>query len=275
MLPIHHTDSPAVLQVTEPAPLETAKSPAPQIPTTRWAIGVVIPARNEQATIAQCIESVLASFLYSAPHDDLWIVVVADTCTDQTAAVARDALRGQGEVIELIVGSAGSARRIGTKAALGHFRDADPLSTWLANIDADSSAPLDWLSCHMDLARAGEVGVAGIIELARSLSDQEPVNRLFRQSYLLADDGTHSHVHGANLGVRADAYLSVGGWSDKALAEDHCLWNRLKSRGWQVRSTTRSVVTTSPRLVGRAAGGFADTLRAHLVRSQLAMPIGI
>ena len=44
--------------------------------------------------------------------------------------------------------------------------------------------------------------------------------------YIARPDGTHAHVHGANLGIRADAYLDVGGWSDASLAEDHCLWNQ-------------------------------------------------
>jgi hypothetical protein len=38
------------------------------------------------------------------------------------------------------------------------------------------------------------------------------------------EDGTHPHVHGANLGIRADAYSDAGGWNDLTVAEDHCLW---------------------------------------------------
>jgi hypothetical protein len=71
-------------------------------------------------------------------------------------------------------------------------------------------------------------------------------------------------VHGANLGVRADAYLDVGGWRDVRVSEDHCLWNRLIRRGWRLRSPTASVVLTSGRLRGRARGGFADTLAREL-----------
>src|SRR6202044_2211015 len=80
------------------------------------------------------------------------------------------------------------------------------------------------------------------------------------EDYVVHPDGTHPHVHGANLGFRADAYLSAGGWSDLALAEDHCLWNRLRLRQWPIISTATSIVTTSGRLQGRAAGGFADSL---------------
>jgi hypothetical protein len=81
--------------------------------------------------------------------------------------------------------------------------------------------------------------------------------------YLAMPDGTHAHVHGANLGVRADAYVDAGGWPQLALAEDHCLWLRIKARGWPVIAASASIVCTSGRLVGRAMGGFADTLRVN------------
>ena len=49
------------------------------------AIGVVIPARNHAATISQCILGIFAANSYSGWRNALWIVVVADACTDQTA----------------------------------------------------------------------------------------------------------------------------------------------------------------------------------------------
>lgn len=85
----------------------------------------------------------------------------------------------------------------------------------------------------------------------------------FRLSYLIRADGTHPHVHGANLGIRADVYLRSGGWSDRATAEDHDLWNRL----FQNRAKRLSVgwvrVLTSGRRIGRAPHGFAAALAAH------------
>ena len=45
----------------------------------------------------------------------------------------------------------------------------------------------------------------------------------FRMTYQINTDGTHPHVHGANLGMRADAYLAAGGWNPLPTAEDHDL----------------------------------------------------
>jgi cellulose synthase/poly-beta-1,6-N-acetylglucosamine synthase-like glycosyltransferase len=231
-----------------------------------WHVGVVIPARNEESGIERCIRSVLASCDACAGSDESWIVVVADCCTDRTAELARRILDGQGTVIECSIGSPGAVRRTGVAEVLRHFDGKDPGRVWLANTDADTHVPRDWIDTHLRHADANAEAVAGIIQLdPEGLRDD--VKEMFSRTYELASNGTHAHVHGANLGVRADAYLDVGGWSDLAVAEDHCLWRRLMHRGWRLLSPVGSVVLTSGRLEGRASGGFADALRRELLSS--------
>lgn len=232
-----------------------------------WRVGVVVPARNEAATIERCIDSIRAAHAAVGRRERLWIVVVADSCSDDTAARARAALDGCGAVLECAVNSAGAARRLGAAAVLAHFHDIPSTSLWLANTDADSHVPADWLRQHLEFACEGDIAVAGIVQLEAGCAESRRVQEVLRRSYEIAADGSHSHVHGANFGVRADAYLAVGGWSRLPLAEDHCLWNRLKAGGWRLRSSVRSCVTTSGRLQGRACGGFADTLRGRLAAS--------
>lgn len=228
---------------------------------TAWAVGVIIPARNEQATIAKCIRTILASLVH-ARVGQAWLVVVADGCTDETVPVARRALGEQGEVVELNARSAGAARREGVARVLRHFSGVAPARLWLANTDADTHVTDDWITVQLALADSGVAGVAGIVRLDDG--GTAAAHALYRATYETRPDGTHSHVHGANLSMRADAYLDVGGWRDLALAEDHCLWGRLRRRGWRISSPVTSVVITSPRLHGRARGGFADTLRARI-----------
>jgi cellulose synthase/poly-beta-1,6-N-acetylglucosamine synthase-like glycosyltransferase len=229
-----------------------------------WRVGVVIPAQNEELTIQRCIAHVLAAHDHCGRPAPLWIVVVADACDDATVRLARTALGSCGEVIEGSPRSPGSARRLGAAAVLDHFGQANAAHIWLANTDADTFVALDWLKVHLDHADEGVDAVAGIVQLEPSAAVREDIHRVFRETYHLGVDGTHTHVHGANLGVRADAYLDVGGWSHLAVAEDHCLWRRLKLRGWRLRSSVKSVVMTSARLHGRALGGFADTMRRRL-----------
>jgi hypothetical protein len=70
-------------------------------------------------------------------------------------------------------------------------------------------------------------------------------------------------IHGANIGVRADAYLRAGGWADLKTVEDRDLWRRLLHTGAVTRSTAHIEVATSGRRVGRVPNDFADALAAH------------
>jgi len=227
-----------------------------------WSIGVVIPARNEEATIEDCIGSVLVAGDSHRRRGALWVVVVADSCSDRTASLALRAIGDCGQVIETRVRSAGAARRLGAAAVIERFRHVDPGSLWLANTDADTCVCPDWIDVHLRFADQGMTGVAGIVRLAPGGTPE--AHEAFRHSYPIRADGTHAHVHGANIALRGDAYLDVGGWTDRPLSEDHCLWRRLRRRGWPVSSAASSVVITSARLQGRASGGFADTLQARI-----------
>lgn len=239
-----------------------------------WSIGIVIPARNEVDSIAQCVRSVFAAAEGMADLHALCVVVVADTCSDDTAAVARRELGQHGTVICATLGSVGAARALGVKTVLERFSGTDLRTIWLAHTDADTAVPPNWLSVQLAYAREGHAAVAGIVKLddAGSAEAQE----LYAATYVIRADGTHPHVHGANIGLRGDAYVDIGGWSDLALAEDHCLWRRLRARGWRACSPADSVVFTSARLQGRAAGGFAESLRreiaARICRLRGALP---
>jgi cellulose synthase/poly-beta-1,6-N-acetylglucosamine synthase-like glycosyltransferase len=68
--------------------LMLVRRPAPRAPATgaRTRLLVLVPAHNESYTIAPCVESLLAMRRERA---DARVIVVADNCADDTAAVAR------------------------------------------------------------------------------------------------------------------------------------------------------------------------------------------
>jgi cellulose synthase/poly-beta-1,6-N-acetylglucosamine synthase-like glycosyltransferase len=232
--------------------------------TAPQTVGVVIPARDEADSIVECLDSIVGALDATLAVNSGWIVVVADSCRDQTASLARRRLAGRGKVIECSVASPGTARRLGAAEVLTHFASRRPADVWIANTDADSRVGADWISHHLQLAARGFCGVAGIVRLTSIEGHDETAVSEFLAGYATYEDGTHPHVHGANLGIRADAYLDAGGWSDLTVAEDHCLWSRVRSRGWLTIASVGSVVSTSGRLHGRAMDGFADTLRRKL-----------
>lgn len=226
-----------------------------------WAIGIVVPARDEATSLEACLASILDAAV--PPGAQRWIVLVADRCTDATALLGEQLLAGGGgEVVVSELGNVGAARRAGAAAALDHFarlgrRDDE---VWLLGTDADSTVPEGWIESHLRQADAGVVGVAGTVSVASFAEHPPQVATAHLAGYVLHADGTHPHVHGTNLGVRGDAYLAVGGWLPLLTGEDHDLWGRLRSRGHRVISTIESPVVTSGRRVGRAPEGFADHL---------------
>jgi hypothetical protein len=167
-------------------------------------------------------------------------------------------------VVEIGAANVGVARGVGVGAGLAALEPLVLERTWIAATDADTTVPPGWIADHLALARRGWSAVAGAVEVIDFSGQPAGAAAAWRADYAaqVRADGTHGHVHGANLGCRADAYLDVGGWPPLPLAEDHALWGALRRRGWPAAASSASRVTTSGRALARAVGGFADTLRA-------------
>ena len=233
------------------------------------AIVIGIPARDEEDLIHRSVTSVLDSASFLDPMISVRVVVACDTCTDATqqivAAIAADDCR-----VSVISGrwaSAGASRGAAIDFGLNATgtRDSDMRSAWIASTDADTVVGRDWLSQHVAAWSDGDHAVAGIVEILDDAHHTPRVAAAFRNAYVLGSE-SHHHVHGANLGVRADAYRSVGGFQAIRLAEDHALWNQLMQSGYVCRPSLSLRVATSGRTHGRAVGGFADTLHANVER---------
>lgn len=123
--------------------------------------------------------------------------------------------------------------------------------------------PLDWLTAQLGLTRAGIDAIAGTSEVHDWRDYPVGFAERFRQFYAAhGSHDRHGHVHGANLGVRGDAYLAVGGFAPLPSGEDHALWNALRTAGRAHVASHLVPVTTSVRRVARAPAGFSGFLRA-------------
>ena len=227
-----------------------------------WHVIVVVPARNEEELLPRCLASILQAQARLPLTVTCDIVVAVDGSDDGTLRMAQDGIGAKGMVVELNVRSVGAARQLGCEVALERY--AGPLHRcWLANTDADCEVPSAWLLDQVRMAQRGIAAVAGTVDVDSFEEHMPGVRELFRTSYLVHADGTHPHVHGANLGIRADAYVRAGGWARLATAEDHDLWSRLGTNGCHRVSDAGLQVMTSGRRVGRAPLGFAGALAAH------------
>jgi hypothetical protein len=251
----------------------------PDPPVT--AVGVVVPARNEQDRIGRCLTSLRRALADVPEGVTTAVAVVLDRCTDATpervaslvadwpqatiltvppshrsdvAAIDRTGLRGSG---------VGALRDLGLRAVMERLSDHPAAGTWLLSTDADTTVPPDWVHAHLQQATDGVHAVAGLADLAAT--DHLAAGALWRYRAIV-EHGlhgvTHHHIYGANLGVRADAYLTVGGFPAEGSGEDHGLWQRLAAAGYTLVQPVGIRVRTSARLRGRAEGGLAGLLRA-------------
>ncbi|ASR37217.1 family 2 glycosyl transferase [Prauserella marina] len=228
------------------------------------AIGVVIPARDEESTVGACIGAVVRALRRLPPWIEKTVCLVADRCSDNTAEAATAALRGAwaGTVLRSEhTRSVGNVRALGTRRCLSLLRNADPARTLLLSTDADSLVAPDWALAHLGRANEGHHAVAGVAEL---LDSGELGARALRRYRGVLDDAAgpegHGNVYGANLGVRADAYLAVGGFAPLPTGEDHDLWGRLGLAGFRRCYDRKARVLTSARVTGRAPEGLAALL---------------
>lgn len=212
-------------------------------------IAVVIPAHNEARRLGYCLKAVKAAAALSEAAGHLvQILVVLDRCSDASAAIAR---RHNVQTLELDAGNVGVARRAG--AAVMLERGAQ----WLAFTDADSRVPPHWLISQRQWQADA---VCGTVHIERWQSWQTAALRKLYRSRYQAHEG-HRHIHGANLGVCAQAYTKVGGFQPLAAHEDVQLVLALEASGAQIVWTAQHSVATSSREDSRAREGFGDYLR--------------
>jgi glycosyltransferase involved in cell wall biosynthesis len=219
------------------------------------ALGVVVPAHNEEALLPACLTALRrAARQVSVPVD---VLVAADSCTDRTAAVARayGAL-----VIRIGARSVGAARAAGMTELLRLTARSDPASIWLATTDADTVVPPEWLGQQVSYADQGWDVVLGTVTVADWSEHPPHVPAAFAARYDSGAD-SHPHVHGANIGIRASAYLAAGGFRSLPTAEDHALLAAVSRVGCSVLRAADVTVETSARRQARAPHGFSHLLR--------------
>ncbi len=215
------------------------------------AAGVVIPAHNEQDLLPACLTAAREAARQAGVP--VHLVVAADACTDRTAAVAQ---AHGAAVIEIAARSVGAARRAGVSQVLRSTCHLDPAAVWIATTDADTLVPRWWLRRQLRYAAQGWKGVVGTVAVGDWAGHPVHVQRLFAQRYRAWRDH-HPHIHGANLGFAADAYLATGGFRPLPTAEDHALVDDLMVTGVPLLRTPRLPVVTSARQRARAPYGFA------------------
>jgi len=219
-------------------------------------VGVVVPAHDEEELLADCLGALLGA-VGSVPVP-VTILVVLDDCTDGSRGICQ---RFGVQTREIKARNVGTARAVGFQSLIG--REPEPEALWLASTDADSQVEHNWLSRQLELAAEGVDVAVGLVRLSAESAPE--LRRAFEVEYRkrILEDGSHTHVHGANLGMRASAYMQAGGFPPVSIHEDRWLIQRLRhTPGVIIERSHRLIVFTSGRLEGRCEHGFAAALAA-------------
>jgi glycosyltransferase involved in cell wall biosynthesis len=226
---------------------------------------VVIPAHNEAEHLPSSVNAVLAAA--ACLPLPVAVIVVLDGCDDTSPALAGQ-LGPDVHFAAIDAHNVGAARAAGFAYARTLYEPAvlDDSRIWYATTDADSLVDPDWLARQI---RADTDMVLGVVRIASWRDFPAAAARRYLAAYR-SKTGPHSHghVHGANMGFRADSYWRVGGFAALASGEDVDLVARFESAGLQIKRDAQLSVLTSRRQVGRAPDGFAAHLRSLLAHTR-------
>lgn len=214
-------------------------------------LGIVIPAHNEEALIGDCVRAAMRAARHPALDGErVEVLVVLDSCTDATGVIAA---RGGAFTITVRDRNVGAARAVGAQMLLARG------ARWLAFTDADTLVSEPWLADQLAQNADAVCGSIGVEDWSAHGIHAELLSAHFRETY--RDRNGHRHVHGANLGVSAEAYCKAGGFRYLACSEDVALVAALEDTGARIAWSAEPRVVTSARRHGRAPGGFAEALK--------------
>jgi len=247
----------------------------------RWSgkkrrVSVLVPARDEEHTIGQCVRSLLAQ-----DYPDFEVIVLDDDSEDRTAEVLSEIESGRLRVLpgqplpEGWTGKSWACSQLAEAAGgeLLFFADADTVrepDTLCQSVAALESLRADFISAipRNEVRTLGEQltvpfiiwSVMAILPLA--------------VAYLLPRSGAFSAAHGKFMLFRREAYEEVGGHSEvrAEAAEDLALCRLVRVAGlkWRLLDATECVSTRMYHGFKEALQGFSKNYFALFDYSVLA-----
>lgn len=214
-------------------------------------VTIVIPARNEEANIADLLESLL---LQNYPQNSYEILVVNDRSTDKTEAILSEYTQKDSriryitiqETNEALTGKQ-NALDVGIRAAKGEI---------VLLTDADCIIPREWIKTNVELFNTSDVGlVVGKTEIYQPKRFRDRFQVLFHRINIEIAQvsimvGGYTSGMGNNLAIKKSAYEAIGGYPQlgKSILDDEILVRGVAKAGYHLRANIdpEGIVYTKP-----------------------------
>jgi glycosyltransferase involved in cell wall biosynthesis len=222
--------------VTNESPNSNAPAASPQAPFPP-SISAIVPARNEEAVIAACIESL------ALQPEIAEILVINDQSTDKTAAIVRG-LIAKIPRLRLLETQEVPSGWVGKNNAV-YLGAKEAKSPWLLFTDADAELQLGAAARALQIAQETSAALVSLSpgQITQSWYEKALIpfvySRLAKHfSYEAVNDPASpaAAANGQFLMIQRDAYNSIGGHANVAseVLEDVALAKRAKSAGFRL-----------------------------------------
>lgn len=258
-------------------------------PLPQCEVCVIVPVRNE----AENLESTLLA-LYnqldltgkSLDRNRYEIVLLANNCSDESAAIARNFATTHPDLVLHVVEKTfpaaeayiGRVRQVLMDEAYRRLSSIGGKRRVIASTDGDSRVTPTWIAAILDEIANGADAVGGrIITDREGRTALDPYTRACHlrevgyrfliaelEAYLDSDPTDliprHFQHYGASLAVTVEMYAQAGGMQPVRTPEDVAFYQALLRVNARFRHSTRVRVFTSARTTGRTDVGLANQL---------------
>jgi len=217
-------------------------------------VSVIIPVRNEAATIVKCLEG-----LWEQDYQEMEIIITDDFSEDYTLElVHRFARQNSGFPLVIVDGKSSQPGETGKKRAIERAI-VKASGAWIITTDADTHRDAQWISSMMK--RSMEFNGQMLLGPVAFCNERTFLQKLQTLEFLglmgvtagSSQLGYPVMCNGANLAYRKEAFLSVGGFTGNTQhfsGDDQFLLAAIRKRfgGGAIRFhwDKQALVTTEP-----------------------------
>ena len=198
-------------------------------------VSILVAARNEEASIERCLESLLA---LDYPSDRLEILVGDDASTDRTAALVEAFQKRSPLVNKIAIQPATETNPLKGKTNVLHQLMQKARGDYYLFCDADISVQPDWGKAMLRLFTPTIGVVVGVTRMHRAglWAAMQSIEWLLVLSFLrfFSFFGIGLTAMGNNMAISRKAYEAVGGYPriGFSIVEDYVLFKAILAQGF-------------------------------------------